>query len=128
MSGQGAHTGSEVSPDVESGTSGRESRTSGRDVRVRLPQHLHHLAEVEREVTVTVPEPVTVRGVLDALEARHPVLRGAIRAHGGGPRRPFVRFFACQEDLSHDSPDDPLPRAVALGEEPLLVIGAMAGG
>ncbi len=98
------------------------------EVRVRLPTHLSSLAGVAREVRVTTSAPVTIAGVLDVLEARHPVLRGTIRGHGGGPRRPFVRFFACQEDLSHDSPHDPLPEQVAQGREPLRVVGAMAGG
>jgi len=77
---------------------------------------------------VTVPGEPTLRGVLDALEADHPVLRGTIRAHGGGPRRAMIRFFACGEDLSHDSPDEPLPDPVRSGEEPILVVGALAGG
>jgi sulfur-carrier protein len=97
-------------------------------VRVKLPAHLRRLAQVDGEVALDVPEPVTLRALLDALEARHPVLRGTIREHGTLRRRAFVRFFACEEDLSHDSPDDPLPPAVAAGREPLLVVGAMAGG
>ena len=97
-------------------------------IRVELPHHLRVLAQVSGEVTVEVAEPVTLRRVLDALEARYPVLRGTIRDHDTKKRRPFLRFFACQEDLSHDSPDDPLPEAVAAGKEPLLVIGAIAGG
>jgi hypothetical protein len=97
-------------------------------IRVELPHHLRVLAQLSGEVTVEVAEPVTLRRVLDALEARYPVLRGTIRDHDSKKRRPFLRFFACQEDLSHDSPDDPLPEAVATGKEPLLVIGAIAGG
>lgn len=97
-------------------------------VRVRLPEHLRTLAAVDGEVSVDVVGPVCVRSVLDAVEDRFPVLRGAIRVHGGGPRRPFVRFFACQDDWSHEPVDSPLPDAVARGEEPLLVVGAMAGG
>jgi sulfur-carrier protein len=97
-------------------------------VRVKLPAHLRKLAQVDGEVTLEVPDPVTQRSVLDALEARHPVLRGTIRDHGTLRRRAFVRFFACEQDLSHDSPDAPLPAAVANGTEPLLVVGAMAGG
>ncbi len=97
-------------------------------VRVRLPEHLRGLAQVDGELSLEVVEPVCVRSVLDAVEARFPVLRGAIRAHGGGARRPFVRFFACQDDWSHESVDTPLPAAVARGDEPLLVVGAMAGG
>jgi len=97
-------------------------------IRLELPYHLRTLAQVSGEVTVEVNAPVTLRRVLDALEARYPVLRGTIRDHDTQQRRPFLRFFACQEDLSHDSPDNPLPEAVAAGREPLLVIGAIAGG
>ncbi len=97
-------------------------------IRVVLPQHLRTLARVGEEVQVEVEGPVTQRSVLDALEARYPVLRGAIRAHVTKQRRPFVRFYACEQDLSHDSPDAPLPEPVAAGAEPLLVVGAMAGG
>jgi sulfur-carrier protein len=97
-------------------------------IRVVLPQHLRTLARVGEEVQVEVEGPVTQRSVLDALEARYPVLRGAIRAHITKQRRPFVRFYACEQDLSHDSPDAPLPEPVAAGTEPLLVVGAMAGG
>jgi hypothetical protein len=97
-------------------------------VRLRLPAHLRGLARVDGEVHLEVVPPVSVQSVLDALETRFPVLRGAIRAHGGGPRRPFVRFFACQEDWSHEPMDAPLPPSIAEGEEPLLVVGAMAGG
>jgi len=97
-------------------------------IRVVLPPHLRTLAEVEGEVTVEVEGKPTVCSVLDALEARYPVLRGTIRDHVTKERRAFVRFFACQEDLSHDPPDAPLPDAVAAGTEPFFVIGAMAGG
>ena len=97
-------------------------------VRVVLPAHLRVLGGVEGEVALDVDGPVTQRSVLDALEARHPVLRGTIREHGTLRRRPFVRFFACERDLSHDAPDAPLPDEVAAGAEPLLVVGAMAGG
>jgi sulfur-carrier protein len=97
-------------------------------VRVVLPAHLRALARVDGEVRLEVTGPVTQRSVLDALEAVHPPLRGTIRGHGGGPRRAFVRFFACEQDLSHDQPDDPLPGAVADGTEPYLIVGAMAGG
>ena len=93
--------------------------------RVVLPHHLRYLAKVDGEVLV---EGGTVAEVLDALEAAYPVLRGTVRDISTGTRRPFVRFFACREDLSHDSPDDPLPAAVLRGEEPFLVVGAMAGG
>jgi hypothetical protein len=98
------------------------------DVRVVLPAHLRVLGRVDGEVVLAIDGPVTQRSVLDALEARHPVLRGTIREHGTLKRRPFVRFFACERDLSHEPPDDPLPDAVATGAEPLLVVGAMAGG
>ena len=97
-------------------------------IRVVLPQHLRTLARVGEEVQVEVEGRVTQRAVLDALEARYPVLRGTIRAHVTQRRRPFVRFYACEQDLSHESPDAPLPDAVATGAEPYLVLGAMAGG
>jgi sulfur-carrier protein len=97
-------------------------------IRVVLPHHLRTLARVGEEVEVQVEGPVTQRSVLDALEARYPVLRGTIRGHVHKRRRPFVRFFACEQDLSHESPDAPLPEPVACGSEPLLVVGAMAGG
>lgn len=97
-------------------------------IRVVLPAHLRKLAHVEGEVQVEVAGPVTQRTVLDALEARYPMLRGTIRDHTTQKRRAFVRFFACQQDLSHESPDAPLPEAIANGAEPFLVIGAIAGG
>lgn len=97
-------------------------------IRVVLPAHLRTLARVTGEVTLDVQSPVTQRSVLDALEARYPMLRGTIRDHGTQKRRPFIRFFACQDDLSHESPDAPLPDAIASGVEPLLIVGAMAGG
>ena len=97
-------------------------------IRVVLPQHLRTLARVSGEVQVEVAGPVTQRSVIDALEADYPVLRGTIRDHGTRQRRAFVRFFACQDDLSHESPDAPLPDEVSSGREPLLVVGAMAGG
>ena len=97
-------------------------------IRVVLPQHLRTLAQVNREVELPVDGPVTQRSVLDALEARYPVLRGTIRDHVTQQRRPFIRFFACEQDLSHESPDAPLPDAVARGAEPFLVVGAIAGG
>lgn len=97
-------------------------------VRLTLPYHLRNLARVDGEVQLHVPAPVTQRAVLDALEARFPVLRGAIRDHGTLKRRPFLRYFACQRDLSHDAPDAPLPDEVARGEEPFHVVGAIAGG
>lgn len=97
-------------------------------IRVVLPHHLRTLAHVGREVEVEVAGPVTQASVLDALETRFPMLRGTMRDHLTHQRRPFVRFFACQQDLSHDPVDAPLPDAVAAGAEPLLVIGAMAGG
>ena len=97
-------------------------------IRVVLPAHLRTLAHVDFEVTLEVDGPVTLRSVLDALEVRYPMLQGTIRDHGTLQRRPFLRFFACQEDLSHQSPDTPLPDAVVSGQEPLFVIGAIAGG
>ena len=97
-------------------------------IRVVLPAHLRTLAKVSGEVELEVKGPVTQRSVLDALEARYPVLQGTIRDHGTLQRRAFVRFFACQEDLSHESPDSVLPDAVASGAEPFLVVGAIAGG
>ena len=97
-------------------------------IRVVLPPHLRKLAHVDREVTVDVEGPVTQRSVLDALEARYPMLRGTIRDHVTLKRRPFVRFFACEQDLSHETPDAPLPDAVARGAEPFMIVGAMAGG
>jgi hypothetical protein len=97
-------------------------------IRVEIPAHLRTLARVGPEVTVEIAGEATLRSVLDALEASYPMLRGTIRDHVTHERRPFVRFFACQEDLSHDLPDTPLPNAVATGTEPLLVVGALAGG
>jgi sulfur-carrier protein len=97
-------------------------------IRVELPQHLRTLAHVDGEVQLEVEGRVTQRSVLDALEARYPMLCGTIRDHVTQQRRPFLRFFACQEDLSHESPDDPLPDAIANGAEPFLIIGAIAGG
>jgi len=97
-------------------------------IRVILPQHLRTLAHVGSEVELDVQAPVTQRSVLDALEARYPMLRGTIRDQVTQQRRAFLRFFACEEDLSHESPDTPLPYAVATGAEPLLIIGAIAGG
>ncbi len=99
-----------------------------RSIRVVLPQHLRALAKVGTEVTLHVGAPVTLRAVLDVLEARYPMLCGTIRDHVSQQRRPFLRFFACEEDLSHDSPDAPLPEPVVNGNEPLLIIGAIAGG
>ncbi len=97
-------------------------------VRVLLPAHLRAMAKVEDEIRVVVPGEVTQRSVLDAVEAAFPVLLGTIRDRTTAQRRPFVRFFACQEDLSHDDPDAPLPERVVAGEEPFMVVGAMAGG
>ena len=97
-------------------------------IRVVLPAHLRKLARVDREVQLDVESEVTQRSVLDALEDRYPVLRGTIRDHVTQRRRPFLRFFACEQDLSHEPPDTPLPDAVAIGAEPFLVVGAMAGG
>jgi molybdopterin synthase sulfur carrier subunit len=97
-------------------------------IRVVLPAHLRNLARVDGEVTLDVSGAVTVRSVLDALEDAYPVLQGTIRDHVTKKRRPFIRFFACEEDLSHELPDTPVPDAVASGAEPFLVVGAMAGG
>jgi len=97
-------------------------------IRVEIPYHLRKLAHVDGEVQVEVAGAVTQRSVLDALEGRYPMLRGTIRDHDTGKRRDFLRFFACQQDLSHESPDAPLPEAVASGAEPFMVIGAIAGG
>ena len=97
-------------------------------IRVVLPYHLRNLAKVGREVELEVPAPVTQRTVLDALETRYPMLRGTIRDFDTQKRRAFLRFFACEEDLSNESPDAPLPEAVASGAEPYYVVGAMAGG
>ena len=97
-------------------------------IRVTLPPHLRKLAQVDGEVKLEVDGPVTQRSVLDALEARYPMLRGTIRDHVTQKRRAFLRFFACGEDLSHESPDAPLPGAVATGAEPFMIVGAIAGG
>lgn len=97
-------------------------------IRVELPQHLRTLAHVGREVEIPVEAPVTQRSVLDAIEAAYPMLKGTIRDHGTQQRRAFLRFFACEEDLSHEPPDSPLPDAVVSGKEPFLIVGAIAGG
>jgi len=97
-------------------------------IRIELPSHLRTLAHVEGEVKLEISGQVTQRSVLDALESRYPMLRGTIRDQVTQQRRPFLRFFACQEDLSHESPDAPLPDAVASGTEPLVILGAVAGG
>jgi hypothetical protein len=102
--------------------------TGGSPIRVKLPTHLRRLAGVDGEVLLDVPQPHTLGAVLDALETRHPVLRGTIRDHGTLARRAFVRYFACEQDLSHQPADTVLPEPVARGREPLLVVGAMAGG
>ena len=97
-------------------------------IRIILPFHLRTLAHVGSEIELEVEAPITQRSVLDALEAQYPMLRGTIRGHGSLQRRAFLRFFACEEDLSHEPPDAPLPEAVASGKEPFIVIGAIAGG
>jgi hypothetical protein len=97
-------------------------------IRVMLPAHLRMLAHVKGEVELQIDGPVTQGSVLDALEARYPMLRGTMRDHATKQRRPFVRFFACEEDLSHEPPDAPLPEAVVAGKEPFMVVGAIAGG
>jgi len=97
-------------------------------IRIVLPPHLRALAHVSGDVELDLDGPVTLCSALDALEARYPMLRGTIRDHGTLQRRPFLRFFACEQDLSHDPPDSPLPDAVVCGAEPLIVLGAIAGG
>ncbi|MFO7258912.1 MAG: MoaD/ThiS family protein [Bacteroidota bacterium] len=97
-------------------------------IRVKLPHHLRTLARVGSEVTIDVPEPVTLRSVLDALETYYPMLRGTIREHVTLQRRAYLRFFTCGQDWSHESPDTPLPAEVAKGKEPVMVVGAIAGG
>jgi sulfur-carrier protein len=97
-------------------------------IRIELPAHLRALAHVDGEVTLELEGRATQRSIIDALESRYPMLRGTIRDHATQRRRPFLRFFACEEDLSHEPPDAPLPDAVATGAEPFLVVGAMAGG
>jgi len=97
-------------------------------IRVILPFHLRNLAHVDGEVHLDLSGPITQRAILDALEARYPMLRGTIRDHGTLQRRAFLRFFACEEDLSHESPDAPLPEAVVAGKEPFVILGAIAGG
>ena len=97
-------------------------------IRVVLPYHLRKLAGVEGDVMLEIPRPVTLRAVLDTLEAQYPMLRGTIRDYGTQERRAFLRFFACEQDLSNESPDTPLPEAVVTGAEPFFVVGAMAGG
>jgi len=101
---------------------------ANRRVRVMLPYHLRNLAHVGSEIELEVAAPVTVRSIVDAVEARYPMLLGTIRDQGTKQRRPFLRFFACEEDLSHESLDKELPDAVAEGKEPLLIVGAIAGG
>jgi hypothetical protein len=101
---------------------------AGPPIRVILPYHLRTLAQVDAEVLLEAGTPVTMRRVLDALETRYPMLRGTIRDQATHQRRPFLRFFACEQDWSHESPDAPLPEVVAAGKEPLLIIGAIAGG
>lgn len=103
-------------------------RDSVHNVRVQIPYHLRNLARVDGDIALEVAGTVTLRSVLDALEARYPMLCGTIREHDTLKRRPFLRFFACEEDLSHQAPDALLPEAVASGREPLLIIGAIAGG
>ncbi|MEX2287937.1 MAG: MoaD/ThiS family protein [Planctomycetaceae bacterium] len=97
-------------------------------IRVVLPYHLKTLSRTGGEVELEIDGPITQRAILDELESRYPMLRGTIRDHGTGKRRPFLRFFACEQDLSHESPDAPLPDAVATGSEPFVIVGAIAGG
>jgi molybdopterin synthase sulfur carrier subunit len=112
-------------PGAAATTDGAAKRAT---IRVELPAHLRTLAQVGNEVQLDVEGPITLRSVLDSLEGRYPMLRGTIRDHVTQERRPFLRFFACAEDLSHEPPDTPLPDAVISGAEPLLIIGAIAGG
>ena len=97
-------------------------------IRVQLPFHLRNLAKIDGELQIEVPPPVTVGSTISAIEARYPMLRGTIRDHGTLKRRPFIRFFACKEDLSLDPPETPLPEAIVKGEEPFMIVGAIAGG
>ena len=107
---------------------GKKRQRMGCEHWPRLPGHLQTIAQSQGEIELEVAVPVTVRSVLDALEVRYPMLQGTIRDHVTLKRRPFLRFFACSEDLTHDSPDTPLPDAVVSGKEPLLIVGAIAGG
>lgn len=116
------------SENERTGTRHHEGTVLRSMIRVMLPTHLRTLAKVDGEVTLEIEGAATQRSVLDALESRYPVLRGTIREHGTLKRRAFMRFFACEEDLSHESPDALLPEAVASGKEPFMVIGAIAGG
>jgi sulfur-carrier protein len=102
--------------------------SGGGTIRIELPAHLRTLARVSGEVAIDVEGPITQRSVLDALEAAYPVLRGTIRDHGTLKRRAFLRYFACEEDLTHEPPDAPLPERVATGDEPFMIVGALAGG
>ena len=113
---------------MKNGAMNDAAMNSGAMIRVELPFHLRLLAKLKGEVALDVKGPVTQRSVLDALEARYPMLRGTIRDHDTQLRRPFLRFFACQQDLSNELPDAPLPESVTSGAEPYLIIGAMAGG
>ena len=113
---------------METGNRGINENRRSVMIRVVLPFHLRNLARVDGEVELDIASPLTVRAVLDALEATYPVLRGTIRDHGTMKRRPFIRFFACKEDLSLEPPETVLPEAVVNGAEPFLVVGAMAGG
>lgn len=97
-------------------------------IRVKIPHHLSVLAQVGTEIELEVEGPITLSAVLDALETRYPVLRGTVRDHVTGQRRPFLRFFACGQDISHESPDNPLPDEITSGKEPFFIIGAIAGG
>ena len=115
-------------PDMPAITESQNQAMSSHMIRVILPTHLRNLAQVRGDVELEVAGPITQRSVLDALEARYPMLRGTIRDHGTLQRRAFLRFFACEEDLTHEPPDAPLPEAVASGKEPFIVIGAIAGG
>ncbi|MGA3333789.1 MAG: MoaD/ThiS family protein [Terracidiphilus sp.] len=125
---QGSGNRDQEGSDGEARALSEAAKTNAAAVRVALPYHLRNLARVEGDVLVEVSPPVTLRAVLDALEAQYPVLRGTIRDYDTGQRRDFLRFFVCEEDWSLESPDKTLPDAVAAGKEPLLILGAIAGG
>jgi hypothetical protein len=124
-----ASASSANAPPSDSAESAASSSTAGKTtIRVALPHHLRTLAKLGNEISLVVAGPPTLRAVLDALEQRYPMLCGTIRDHVTQERRPFLRFFACEQDLSHDSPDAPLPAEVVSGKEPLIILGAIAGG
>ncbi len=125
--GGNASPGGESSPDAAK-TAASVTAAGKTTIRVALPHHLRTLAKLGNEISLVIAGPPTLRAVLDALEQRYPMLSGTIRDHVTQERRPFLRFFACEQDLSHDSPDSPLPAEVVSGKEPLIILGAIAGG